>query len=381
MIGVGFTWSMANSRLGTFFTSFVCFGYLACNAAPTSTGTTLTNGNASSTGNGGTGNGGSGFVPPTSTGGSTAAVDGGQPMRCDANGQNCVCMNIAEIGTAGKFGSNPGQDGDVAFQTWMNDPANSNAHVDLYKTKPTLDATFLATYDVIVFQSLSDDSTSGNYWSFAQSEVDALTKWVNDGGAIISLTGYSSNTTEVQTINTLLNFSGISYGTDDIIGDNDCTLMGHQNPDGTGGQLMCYCATAIGVKDWNTADPAIRDVANHDPSVSSFQVGAYHGRPINAPSDAYVAATFTAATGTKYNVAVGKVVGKGHVYAWADEWITYTSQWDGTGDSHTAEQWCDGYLPQQIFQTAQYWYNMIKWSLPDAQCFQIHSTQQTVVVW
>ncbi len=67
----------------------------------------------------------------------TPVVDGGRPPRCDDAG-NCVCMNIAEIGTAGQFGSNPGQDGDVAFQSWMNDPANSNAHVDLFKTKPTL---------------------------------------------------------------------------------------------------------------------------------------------------------------------------------------------------------------------------------------------------
>jgi hypothetical protein len=286
-------------------------------------------------------------------------------------------MNIAEIGTAGKFGSNPGKDGDVAFQTWMNDPANSNAHVELFQTKPTLDAEFLAKYDVIVFQSLSNDANSGQYWNFSQAEADALAQWVNDGGAIISLMGYSGNTTEVDSTNFLLKFSGISYNTDDIIADGDCTLLRDGN-----GQQMCYCGTAIGVKDWNTSDPVVSSVSTHDANSGAFQVGAFHGRSINAPSDAHVAATFTAANGKKYDVAVGKVVGKGHVFAWNDEWITYTSQWDGTGNSHTSEQWCDGYLPQQIFQTAQFWFNMIKWSLPDAQCFQIvgHG-DQTVVIW
>jgi hypothetical protein len=305
-------------------------------------------------------------------------VDGGRPLRCDANGENCHCMNIAEIGTAGKFGSNPGNDGDVAFQNWMNDPANSNAHVDLFRTKPTLDKTFLDNYDVIVLQALTDDSNSGQYWTFAQTEADALAQWVNDGGAIITLTGYSGNTSEVDQDNFLLNFSGISYNKDDIIADQDCTLLRDGN-----GQTMCYCGTAIGVKDWNTSDQEISKISSHSPDVSSFQVGAYHGHSINAPSDAHVAATFTTLTdGTKHTVAVGKVVGKGHVFVWNDEWITYTSQWDGTGNTHSTEAWCQGYLPQQIFQTAQFWFNMIKWSLPDASCFQIHSSDtQQVVVW
>jgi hypothetical protein len=305
-------------------------------------------------------------------------VDAGRPLRCDANGENCHCMNIAEIGTAGKFGSNPGNDGDVAFQNWMNDPANSNAHVDLFRTKPTLDKTFLDNYDVIVLQALTDDSNSGQYWTFAQTEADALAQWVNDGGAIITLTGYSGNTSEVDQDNFLLNFSGISYNKDDIIADQDCTLLRDGN-----GQTMCYCGTAIGVKDWNTSDQEISKISSHSPDVSSFQVGAYHGHSINAPSDAHVAATFTTLTdGTKHTVAVGKVVGKGHVFVWNDEWITYTSQWDGTGNTHSTEAWCQGYLPQQIFQTAQFWFNMIKWSLPDASCFQIHSSDtQQVVVW
>ena len=128
---------MAISRLGNGFTILAFLGFSACSAAPVSTG--VANHGAGGTGNnGGAGSGAVANSYSVSTGGSAlTAVDGGRPPRCDDAG-NCVCMNIAEIGTAGQFGSNPGQDGDVAFQSWMNDPANSNAHVDLFKTKPTL---------------------------------------------------------------------------------------------------------------------------------------------------------------------------------------------------------------------------------------------------
>ncbi len=40
-----------------------------------------------------------------------------------------------------------------------------------------------------------------------------------------------------------------------------------------------------------------------------------------------------------------------------------------------------GYLPHEQFQTAQFWYNMIRWSQPNAKCFKIVDKQQPVTVW
>ncbi len=386
---VSFTWSMSKARLGTVSLLAILVGY-ACSAG---SGGTASKGTLSGTGSSGsvtgtgstTSNGGGPTFIVNATGGSpsTTQVDGGRPLRCDANGQNCVCMNIAEIGTAGQWGSKPGADGDVAFQTWMNDPQNSNAHVDLFKTKPTLTADWLANYDVVVLQSLSDSANAGNYWTFSQAEVSALTDWVNAGGAIISLMGYSANTQETVPTNALIGMSGMSYNQDDIVGDNDCKLLRKDPVTGVAnGQQMCYCSGgAIGITDWITTDPEVANLSAHSTNVSQFMVGAFHGRSINVPADAHVAATLTAQNGTKYNLLAGKVVGKGRVLAYCDEWITYTSQWDGSNNTHTTEDWCQGYLPQQIFQTSQFWFNMIKWSVPDAQCFQIHDTQQPVLIW
>lgn len=380
---------MARSQLTAVFTILSCLGAAAAcsSAASSSTGAAAAGGSTGfSVGTGGrtNNNGGTdpGFHQDTSTGGSVLPQnDAGRPLRCDDQG-NCVCLTIAEIGTAGQFGASPGADGDVAFQSWMNNPDNSNAHVDLYKSKPTINADFLAKYDIIVLQALTDNSSGGPYWTFSKAEQDALSEWVNNGGAIISMTGYSAMTQEVDPTNTLLKFSGLSYNTDDVGVDGDCTLY----PADTamyGNQPICWCGTAINVWDWNTSDSDIRAISNHDSSVSKFQVGAYHGRSINAPNDAHVAATLSA-NGKKINAAVGQIVGKGRVFAWFDEWITYTSQWTGEGlnADNKKNPMCQGALPNQAYQTSQFWYNMIKWSVPDAACFQIKGDDtQPVVVW
>jgi hypothetical protein len=79
------------------------------------------------------------------------------------------------------------------------------------------------------------------------------------------------------------------------------------------------------------------------------------------------------------NALVGKIVGKGRVLAYGDEWITYTSQWTGAGIN--SAQSCQGNMPQDKYQTAQFWYNMIRWSQPSADCFMIVDEQQPIVIW
>jgi hypothetical protein len=79
---------------------------------------------------------------------------------------------------------------------------------------------------------------------------------------------------------------------------------------------------------------------------------------------------------------VGKITGKGRVLVYADEWITYTDQWDGQDKQYSNDSSCSRFLPQELYQTAQFWYNMIHWSQPAANCFTIVNTPTTnVVIW
>jgi hypothetical protein len=50
-------------------------------------------------------------------------------------------------------------------------------------------------------------------------------------------------------------------------------------------------------------------------------------------------------------------------------------------DCHEVPGACQAYLPQDKFQTAQFWYNMIRWTHPNAACFEIVDSQQSVNTW
>jgi len=110
-------------------------------------------------------------------------------------------------------------------------------------------------------------------------------------------------------------------------------------------------------------------------------MGMDWGTPIYAPADAHVAAKMVATWGSDpyFNFLVGKIVGKGRVLVYTDEWINYTGQWDSSGLS--TDPACANFVPQKLYQTAQFWYNMIHWTQPDATCFKIVDVQQPVSLW
>jgi hypothetical protein len=84
------------------------------------------------------------------------------------------------------------------------------------------------------------------------------------------------------------------------------------------------------------------------------------------PTDGHVAAKVDGKP-----VLVGKLAGQGRVLAFGDEWITYTSQWTGAGNPKASDPSCQGNLPQDKYQMAQFWYNMIRWVQPNSACFTI----------
>ena len=146
-------------------------------------------------------------------GGAAGTFGGGGPGAiCDEAGQ-CACVRIASIGLPGHYGV--AGDDTTAFTDWLS--SKSTATVDMYTTQPTLTPDFLAQYDVLIIQWLTD-SNSGPYWSFSSDEVNALQAWVQGGGGLITLSGYDSNSEEVTPLNQLLSFTDISYNPDTVLG-------------------------------------------------------------------------------------------------------------------------------------------------------------------
>lgn len=261
----------------------------------------------------------------------------------------CPPIKLAVIGRPGKWGANPNGDPDTALQDWLNGSSAGTAQVDNFTARPTLTPEFLARYSVIVLAALGDDSNDGPWWSFSADEIAAFRTWVENGGGVIALSGYSTSSSEVTPVNQLLAFSGISYGMDTVSGS--CA-----DPQ------VCNCTHSNTLSEWNRTDPTVASLAT-----GMTFVGFANGRSITAPTDSHVAAT----AGGNSGVLVGRLVGKGRVLVYSDEWVTYTSQWTGAGIPNANDPNCAGYLPQDRYQIAQFWYNVIRWSQPAASCFTI----------
>jgi len=288
-----------------------------------------------------------------------AGIDA-RPMRCDEAG-NCSCLTIASLGKVAHYGNQSnGGDNTDAFQNYMNTKTGGSATMALFgnvvgsQRNFTLTADFLKKYDVIILQALEDSEYTG-FWTFTSDEVSALSAWVNQGGGLIALTGYGSQSQEVQPLNQLLAPFGITYqASPDIFVQSDCT------------NNMCYCADgSIPFGGWNPSDTPLVNNLNS----TNHQVGVFMGRPITC-SDCQVMGTWQNST----LVGVHKQVGAGRVFAWADEWVTYTSQWNGDPTFQSQAQ-CANYTADKIYNVPQFWYNVFRWVSGDSACFTIDDPQ------
>ena len=255
---------------------------------------------------GGTGVGGE-FVPSTgASSGSPEVCDGidndGNGIADDIDVGNdgiCDCLRIATLGKPGMWGQ-----GNV-FSTWLNDRSDNGA-VDLGDA--VLTSELLAKYQVIVTQDLKD---IGRVYS--SDEVAALKAWIDGGGGLMTLIGYA-DASELTNVNTLVAPFGMAYGMEAIL------------PKG---------ATTVPITEW-VAHPTTEGVKI---------VGVDNGYPVTGDAEVL-------ATKDGYVVARAKEVGKGHIYMWGDEWITYDSEW----------------LEHPDYQVELFWLNVIKWLTPATDC-------------
>jgi len=272
--------------------------------------------------------------------------------RCNAQG-NCACINIGMLGRSPTYGANPGQDGTDALDAWLN--MNSSAAVTSHSTKPTLTAEFLANYDVLLLQAMETAEGAGNQWQFSTDELLAFENWVRQGGGVIALMGYGAVPAEAIPSNSLLAFSGLQYAGLSEAGDTSLP--------GSCPHECCYClGDSIPSTGWNPSHPI---------SANITAVGSVYGRSVSAPAEAQTVAS----NGTTILGATVQV-DNGRIFMFHDEWVTYTSQWDGAGlmqDCRTfdANHSCYNIHPSTSYQVPQFWYNALRWASGDVECFDI----------
>jgi hypothetical protein len=100
-------------------------------------------------------------------------------------------------------------------------------------------------------------------------------------------------------------------------------------------------------------------------------LGAYGGRSIKSTT-----ATVDATDGT-HTYAAHEQIGKGHIVAYGDEWVTYAGEWLGTAKCLSPSMYTNMLDPcyqksaAQVFQIPQFWYNAIKYAASSVSCFDI----------
>jgi len=370
----------------------MALGAVACASSspnqPTGFGTVGTSGANTNGASGGAGSGGGlgesgnnllGQVVGGSSGSSSDS--GARPQRCDAQGMNCTCFNIASIGIGGQTGAQAGttsaKDNVQAFLSYLNSAssigiAQLGCSTDagcMSPTKPTLTAAFLGQYDVIIFQWMANSIVVNpkggydgvGYWTWGADELAALKTWVNGGGGMIVLSGYANDNMmnlEINPANQLLGaVSGIQFAPSDTFGAVE-----------TGNASYCL----------GDSDPATGWSATTPLGENITEVGAFHGKTV-VPGPMSIVDCKDPVNGV---LAAHEDLGKGHVYAYGDEWVTYTSQWDPppgqpAGYCSLDGSTANGDVPavQVAYQVPQFWENAISYASQATMCpFHIPNT-------
>lgn len=201
--------------------------------------------------------------------------------------------------------------GDV-FADWIG-PSTSQGATSLGSA--ILTEALLAPFQVIVMEDVREGNGhtgigSGVGRSYSISERDAVVQWVAKGGGLLTLTGYGSGASENINVNTILAPLGLSYASTEIF--HSGVSVSHWSPHPLGKALGSV---------WFAGGFAVSgsDIVAYEPLSGAYDVGR------------------------------ASVSGKGRVFAWGDESVTYGDVYLSAGG-------------------ARFWLNVFGWLTPASQC-------------
>lgn len=362
---------------------------LGCSAAPEPTNPVGGGAESGTGGTGGVSGGGTGGTIPTSGTGGVGMRDPNDtrdlPVRkkvCDAAGMNCTCLRLALLGT---LDSAANQKDTTPFVTWLNENSGGTATVTMVTTKPTLDAAWLANYDVLVVANV-------NAWSFSAAEKDAVHTWMlGTGGGMITLTGFDSTAGEPAATSQLIESAGFSYQPTRVAENGQSKPVYYKG--GTTDLKNCLAWNGNNEAIITTPIPFMPQPGGMEKLTFELNyVGAYIGWAVSGPSAATVVAN-DQVTGLPIASAL-EIDEKGRMLVFGDEWVIFANQWVAAGTPYNMQQ--DQYNPcwvppdgtkagffhsvQSLYQTKQFWYNAVNWVAPPNECNFTITDPDVVVV-
>jgi hypothetical protein len=289
-------------------------------------------GGAGAGGGGGDGAGGGGGGGSGAGGGGGALADGGghgtleacDGIDNDLNGKIddvdvggdgiCDCLNVGLIGAKGIW--NAGS----AFDQWLSE--RGSLVIDLGGDELTDES--LERFDVLIVNDVTNDpgqdEERGIGRDYAPSEIEAFTRFVRNGGGVITMTGYWEPE-NLGNIDALLEPFGMRYADDPYLSASGTEA----------------------VTGWDTGHPL---------GMAIMSVGVDNGhQPQGAGAVvATVSDDDSRIVGLAQSGTAG--VGDGKVFVWADEWITYDALWNDAPE----------------YQIRQLWVNTMAWLTPAKSC-------------
>jgi hypothetical protein len=66
------------------------------------------------------------------------------------------------------------------------------------------------------------------------------------------------------------------------------------------------------------------------------------------------------------------------VFLFHDEWVSYRTEWAKSAPAECIQNLaCADASPDTTYQVSQFWFNSIKWLVPEATCFEIQDDSVT----
>jgi hypothetical protein len=117
----------------------------------------------------------------------------------------CDCLHIGFLGgISGESGQTTG-----TFAAWLEE--RSDVPIQQIDAQTPLSADLLAGLQVLIVGNLVQRTHSGAAPYYSAAEVSALSDWVQAGGGLMALAGYTSSAQAVLPSNELLTPEGVSY--------------------------------------------------------------------------------------------------------------------------------------------------------------------------